>query len=121
MNSKRVIHYEELHFKINSKWKTNIEIKRGHCYGEYQYIKNFTEFMKENVIRNLPDLNKVNIILSVFDKNNIIHSLMVFSLQMLCKILNIHREINLYKSIIVTIKYEDNIVFNGNISFDGIL
>jgi hypothetical protein len=132
MSSKQLIRYENLHCRVNFKWKTvlkddfeiidlkDIERERRHCYGEDQYIKNFIEVMKERVIRKLPELNKVKIMLGVFDKNKVMHRLMVATFQMLCKILKIEKKINLYKSIIVMIEYEGQIVFNGSLSFDGI-
>lgn len=130
MTSKQMIHYENLHCKVNYKWKTflkddfeiidlkDIERERRYCYGEEQYIKSFIEVMKDKVIKKLPKLNKVKIMLGVFDKNNIMHRLIVSTFQMLCKILKIEKKINLYKSIIVIIEYEGQHVFTGNLNFD---
>jgi len=131
MSSNQLIHYEKLECKVNFKWKTifendfeiidlkDIKRERSQCYGELQYIKNFIEVMKERVIRKLPQLNKVKITLGIFDKNNVIHRLMVSTFQMLFKILKIEKKINLYKSIIVIIEYEGNVVFSGSLNFDG--
>lgn len=132
MSSKQLIYYENLHCRVNFKWKTvlkddfeiidlkDIKRERSHCYGEQQYIKNFIEVMKERVIRKLPELNKVKIMLGVFDKNKVMHRFMIATFQMLCKILKIERKINLYKSIIVIIEYEGQTVFTGNLNFDGL-
>ncbi len=131
MSSNQLIHYEKFECKVNFKWKTifendfeiidlkDIKRERRQCYGELQYIKNFIEVMKERVIRKLPQLNKVKITLGIFDKNNVIHRLMVSTFQMLFKILKIKKKINLYKSIIVIIEYEGNVVFSANLNFDG--
>ena len=101
MSSKQLIFYENLHCRVNFKWKTvlkddfeiidlkDIKRERSHCYGEQQYIKNFIEVMKERVIRKLPELNKVKIMLGVFDKNKVMHRFMIATFQILCKILSI--------------------------------
>jgi hypothetical protein len=132
MSSKQLICYESLHCKVNFKYKTvlkddfeiidlkDIERERRFCYGEEQYIKGFIEVMKERVIKKLPELNKVKIILGIFDKNNMWHRFMITTAQMLFKILKIERKINYFKSIIVLIKYENEVVFTGDLNFEGI-
>ena len=77
--------------------------------------------MKHRVIRLLPNLNEVKIIIGVFDRNNILHRLMIGAYHLINNILK--REINrknFYKTIITIIKYEGEVVFMGDISFDGI-
>jgi len=132
MSSKQVIYYESLYCKVNFKYTTvlrddfdiidlkDIERERSYCFGSDQYIKNFIEVMKEKVIKKLPELNKVKIILGIFDKNNIWHRFMITTAQILLKILKIERKLNFYKSIIVLIKYENEVVFTGDLNFEGI-
>jgi hypothetical protein len=133
MSDKQLINYQSVHCKI--KWKytttlqdgfeiiklTDIVKEDGYCYGTDQYIKNFIEIMKERVIRNLPKLEKVKIFLGVFDKNNLFHRIAITVYHMMAKILKRQeKKINFYKSIIVIIKYEDEEVFMGSLSFDGL-
>jgi hypothetical protein len=132
MTSKQIIYYEDLHCKVNFKYKTvlqddfniidlkDIERVNGYCIGSDQYIKHFIEMMKERVIKKLPELNKVKIKLGIVDKNNIWHRLIITTVQMLHKILSIERKINFYKSIFVIIKYENKVVFIGDLNFEGI-
>lgn len=133
MSSKQLIYYESLQCKVKFKYKTilqddfdiidlkDIERENRYCFGSEQYIKNFIEFMKEKVIKKFPQLNKVKIILGVFDKNNIWHRFMITTVQLLHKILKIERKINFYKSIFVIIKYENEVVFIGDLNFEGII
>jgi hypothetical protein len=132
MSSKQLIYYEKIHCQVNFKYKTvlkddidiidlkDIEREREYCYGEEQYIKRFIEVLKERVIKKLPELNKVKIMLGLLDKNNMWHRLIVNTVQMLYQILKIDRKTNFYKSIIVLIEYNDQIVFTGDLNFDGI-
>ena len=131
MSSKKVINYEYLQCKVSFKYKTiikdvdiidlkDIHRESGYCFGKEQYIKCFIEAMKERVIRKLPKLNQVKIILGVFDKNNMWHRFIVTTIKMLSQILKIERKINFYKCILVTIEYENAVVFNGCLHFDQI-
>jgi hypothetical protein len=81
----------------------------------------FIEILKDRVIRILPNLNEVKIMIGVFDKNNILHRLIVGAYYVICNILkrDVKRK-NFYKSIITIIEYEGNVVFMGDINFDGI-
>jgi hypothetical protein len=132
MSSKQIIYYEDLHCKVNFKYKTvlqddfdiidlkDIERENGYCIGSDQYIKQFIEVMKERVIKKLPVLNKVKIILAIFDKNNMWHRFMITTVKMLHTILKIERKINFYKSIFVLIKYDNEVIFTGDLNFEGI-
>jgi len=76
--------------------------------------------LKHRVIRLLPDLNKVKIMIGVFDKDNVLHRLMVGAYYVICNILK--RDVkkkSFYKTIFTIIEYNGDIVFMGNISFDG--
>ena len=133
MTEQKIIYYENIHYKLNWKYKsllkdeyeiTNITYivkKIDFCYNSTQYIMIFIEMLKDKVIRLLPNLNKVQIIIGIFDKNNILHRLIVESYNIICNILqNEFKEKNFYKSIFAIIKYNSNIVFMGEINFDGI-
>ena len=50
-----------------------------------------------------------------FDKNNIIHRLLIDSFIMVCKILKMNYNNNLYKTIVVAIHYKNKNIFMGNI------
>jgi hypothetical protein len=133
MTEQKIIYYENIHYKLNWKYKsllkdeyeitniTDIVKKIDFCYNSTQYIMIFIEMLKDKVIRLLPNLNKVQIIIGIFDKNNILHRLIVESYNIICNILqNEFKEKNFYKSIFAIIKYNSNIVFMGEINFDGI-
>ena len=133
MAKKQLIYYENVHCKLHWKYTSLLkddfedikvsDLKREicYCYGSTQYIMGFIEMMKHRVIRLLPNLNEVKIIIGVFDRNNILHRLMIGAYHLINNILK--REINrknFYKTIITIIKYEGEVVFMGDISFDGI-
>lgn len=99
---------------------SSIEHFYDYCYGSEQYIKKYIEFLKENIIRGLPKLDKMKMYLSVLDKDNILHRLLVDSFTMVCKILKMNCNNNLYKTIVVAIFYENKNIFMGGINFDGI-
>jgi len=100
---------------------TDIVKEINFYYNSTQYIMAFIEMLKDKVIRLLPVLNKVQIIIGIFDKNNILHYLIVESYYIICNILqNEFKKRNFYKSIFTIIKYNNNIVFIGELSFDGI-
>ena len=69
----------------------------------------------------MPDLQKVNITIGIFDKENVLHRLLVGAYFMICNILQreIHQK-NFYKSIFTIVKYENKIVFMGDLNFDGV-
>lgn len=134
MADKQLIYYEHLYSKVHWKYtsylKDNFDIikledvysEQSYCYGTDQYIKKFIESIKEKVIRYLPELNKVKIILGTIDKNNIFHRIIISVYNIMLRILKRKiSQINIYKSIFVIIEYKDNVVFIGNISFDGLL
>ena len=133
MTEKKLICYEDIHYKLNWKYKsllkddyviinvTDIEREINYCYDSTQYIMRFIEMLKHRVIRLLPDLNKVKIMIGVFDKDNVLHRLIVGAYHVICKILRRDdKRISFYKTIFTIIKYDGDIVFMGNISFDDI-
>lgn len=130
--NKQLIYYERLSCKVNIKFVTtlnddfdikveNIKREFGKCYGSDEYINQFIEVIKDNVIRKLPQLNKVQFIIGVFDKNNIFHRIMIKTIDIIASILKLERKkINWYKNIIVQVKYDGNEVFIGSLDFEGI-
>jgi hypothetical protein len=59
--------------------------------------------------------------IGIINENNILHRLMIGAYYVICNILK--RDIknkSFYKTIFTIIEYEGNIVFMGNLSFDGI-
>lgn len=133
MDDKNLIYYENIHSKIHWRYTsilkddcelinvTDITREIGYCYGSDQYIMRFIEILKDRIIRYLPELDKVQIILGIFDKNKMLHRLMVGVLHLINKILK--RGLNekkLYKSILTIIKYKNEVVFIGDLCFDGI-
>jgi hypothetical protein len=133
MTSTKLIHYEDINYKVKFRFKSwlqddfeidelsEIEREQHYCYGTDQYIRNFIGLMKDKVIRHLPCLNKVDIKLGILDKDNIWHRFIIATGEMLSKILGIKRKLNYYKSIFVIIRYENNVVFTGNLNFEGLL
>jgi hypothetical protein len=133
MSSTDLIHYENIHCKVKFRFKswlqnnfeiddlTDIEREQQYCYGTDQYIRNFIGVMKERVIRHLPCLRKVEIKIGILDKDNMWHRFIIATVEMLAIMLNIKRKLNYYKSIFVIIRYENNVVFTGNLNFEGLL
>jgi len=133
MTEKEVICYQKIHCKLNWKYKSflkddfeiisvsDIENEINYCYGSTQYIMRFIEMLKDRVIRFLPDLNEVKIMIGIFDKDNILHRLLVGAYYVICNILRQDvKKTNFYKTIFTVIEYKGDVVFMGNISFDGI-
>jgi len=133
MTSNKIICYEDIHCKLNWKYKSllkddfeiinviDVEREINYCSDSTQYIMSFISMLKHRVIRLLPDLNKVKISIGVFDKNNILHRLMVGAYYVICDILRkeVKRK-SFYKSVFTVIEYDGGIVFMGELSFDGI-
>ena len=132
MTSIELIHYETINCKVKFRYKTllqndfeiddltEIEREQHYCFGTDQYIRNFIGVMKDRVIRHLPCLHKVDIKLGILDKDNMWHRFIITTVEMLSKILGVKRKLNYYKSIFVIIHYENNVVFTGNLNFEGI-
>lgn len=133
MTSTDLICYENIHCKVNFRYKTllqddfeiddltEIEREQQYCYGTDQYIRNFIGVIKERVIRHLPCLYKVDIKLGILDKDNMWHRFIIATVEMLNNILKIERKMNYYKSIFVIIRYENNVVFTGGLNFQGLV
>ena len=128
MTSKQLIVYEQIHCKVKYSYNyfmddinvdniSDIEREVCECIGTDQYIHGFIRVMKDRVIRQLPNLYGMRILLAVFDKNNLWHRIMITTVQTLYSMLSINRKINLYKTIFVLIKYDDKVIFTGNLSF----
>jgi len=84
------------------------------------YIRCFIEDLKNNVIKKLPNLNSVKIELNIFDRDNILHRFVILISNMIQDLLKFKQKINLCKSIIVSVEYENKLIFIGNINFTGI-
>jgi hypothetical protein len=132
MSGKKLICYEHVHYKLSWKYTSflnndfeiinvsDIEREINYCNDSTQYIMSFIDMLKHRVIRLLPDLNKVKIMIGVFDKDNVLHRLMIGAYYVICNILK--RDVkkkSFYKTIFTIIEYNGDIVFMGNISFDG--
>jgi hypothetical protein len=133
MTSTELIHYENLHCKVKFRFKswlqddfeiddlTEIKREQQYCYGTDQYIRNFIGVMKDKVIRYLPCLHNVEIKLGILDKDNMWHRFIITTVEMLYRMLGVKRKLNYYKSIFVIIRYENNVVFTGNLNFEGLV
>jgi len=98
----------------------NLEKEIIYCKNDIDFIRSFIENIKEKVIKKCKNLSSVKIMLATFDKNNIIHKLMVVITNMMRNLLKIKEKLNLYKSIIVIIEYEGELVFTGDLNFTGL-
>ena len=98
----------------------NLEKEIIYCKNDVDYIRSFIEHIKERVIKKCKNLSSVKIILATFDKNNIIHKLMIVITRMIHSLLKIKEKVNLYKSIIVFIEYEEEMIFIGDLNFTGL-
>jgi hypothetical protein len=98
----------------------NLEKEIIYCKNDVDYIKSFIEHIKERVIKKCKNLNSVKIMLATFDKNNLIHKIIIIIVNMMKDLLKIKEKVNIYKSIIVVIEYEDQPVFMGDLNFTGL-
>ena len=98
----------------------NLEKEIIYCKNDVDYIKCFIDHIKEKVIKKCKNLSSVKIMLATFDKNNIIHKIIIVVGNMMKNLLKIKEKLNIYKSIFVTIEYEDQTVFTGCLNFTGL-
>ena len=99
----------------------NVQHQILHFKNTDNYIINFIDQLKNNVIKCYPNLSSINIYLNIFDSNNILHRLMITVANMLQDLLKLKDKLaSIKKSIFVIVTYEDQIVFVGSISFDGL-
>ena len=98
----------------------NLEKEIFYCKNDVDYMRSFIEHIKERVIKKCKNLSSVKIMLATFDKNNLIHKIMIVITTMMKNLLKIKEKINYYKSIIVLIEYEGELVFMGNLNFTGL-
>ena len=98
----------------------NLEKEIFYCKNDIEYMRSFIEHIKERVIKKCKNLSSVKIMLATFDKNNLIHKIMVVITTMMKNLLKIKEKINYYKSIIVFIEYEGQLVFIGDLNFTGL-
>jgi hypothetical protein len=98
----------------------NIEKEIIYCRNEVDYIKGFIDHIKERVIKKCKNLSSVKIMLATFDKNNMMHKIMIFISDMMTKLLQIKKKVNIYESIIVIIEYEGQTAFIGELNFTGL-
>jgi hypothetical protein len=98
----------------------NLEKEIIYCKNDVDYIKSFIEHIKEKVIKKCKNLKSVKIMLATFDKNNLIHKIIIIIVNMMKDLLKIKEKVNIYKSIIVVIEYEDQPVFMGDLNFTGL-
>ena len=98
----------------------NIEKEIIYCKNEVDYIKGFIDHIKERVIKKCKNLSSVKIMLATFDKNNMMHKIMIFISDMMTKLLQIKKKVNIYESIIVIIEYEGQTAFIGELNFTGL-
>ena len=84
------------------------------------YIKSIIDYIKHDVIKHFKNLNSIQVSLHIFDKNNIIHTMMIKIANMLKKLSKYDGYKSFYKTVIVCVEYEDNIVFLGGVDFTGL-
>ena len=98
----------------------NIQHEIRHLKTFDQYIHNFIDFIKQNVIKKVPNLHLLQISLNIFDSNNILHRLIVTVTNMLHDILKLKVRVGYEKSVFVIVTYEDKPLFVGGINFNGL-
>ena len=98
----------------------NLDNELVYCKDDVDFIRCFIDNIKEKVIKKCKNLSSVKILLATFDKNNTIHQLAVAIANMMRNLLKIREKINLYKSIIVYVEYEGEMIFIGNLNFTGL-
>jgi hypothetical protein len=91
-----------------------------YCEKVEHYIKHFVDYIKENIIRKFKNLNLLEIEINTLNKNKIFHRFIVTISNMIRDLLNQKEKINLYDTLCIIIKYDNNIEFIGSINFTGI-
>ena len=114
------IYYKKEFFDYEVSKLENIKEEKRYFKNCDDYIRSFIEHIKDNIIKNLKNLNSFQIHLAIFDENNILHRFIVKISNMIQDLLQYKEKICFNKSVFVYIIYENNIVFTGNISFNGI-
>jgi len=86
------------------------------------YIKEFIDYIKQNVIKQYPNLSLIKIQVNVLDNGNIWHRLFVTVSNMISVILKHKRHsVNKYnKYVFVSVTYDKKTVFIGCIDFNNI-
>jgi hypothetical protein len=98
-----------------------IKDKNKYFKNSDMYILNFIDNIKHNIIKKLPNLKLVLIDLAVFDKNNILHRFIVTISNLIQDLLKFKNKIDIYKSVLVSVLYENKIMFMGGINFTGLV
>jgi hypothetical protein len=114
------VYYDESYFDYEVSKLVDIKEELKYFTDVNNYIRCFIEHLKNNVIKKLPNLNSVKIELSIFDRDNILHRFVILISNMLHDLLKLKKKLNFYKSIIVSVEYENKLIFMGNLNFTGI-
>jgi hypothetical protein len=114
------VYYKSIFFDYEVSKLDDIKEELEYYKNTDAYIKGFIDYIKHNVIKKFKNLNSVKIELGIFDKDNILHRLIIKVANMIKDILKYKEKIDFYKSVIVCVKYENEIVFMGNINFTGL-
>jgi len=114
------VYYKEGFFDYEVYKLDNINEEKIYFKNCDDYIRSFIEHIKDNVIKKLKKLSLVHIYLAIFDESNILHRFIITISNMIQDILKYKEKICFKKSVFVYVTYENNIVFTGNISFNGL-
>jgi hypothetical protein len=114
------VYYNEGYIDYEVSKLVNIIEELKYFTNTNNYIRSFIDHIKHNIIRKLPNLNSVQIQLNIFDKDNILHRFIIVISNIIQDLLKYKKKINFSKSIIVSIEYENKLIFIGNIDFTGI-
>jgi hypothetical protein len=107
-------------YDISNGTISNVTQEIYSCRTIQEYIRGYSEYIKENVIRNLKELKYVTVNVCIFDKNNKRHWFLVDLFNFICDMLKI-KKYAYTKSIVVEVRYYNNIVFAGQLCFDGLI
>lgn len=114
------VYYNESYFDYEVSKLVDIKEELKYFTDTNNYIRSFIEHLKNNVIKKLPNLNSVKIELNIFDRDNMLHRFIIVISNMIQDLLRLKEKICICKSIIVSIKYENKLIFIGNLNFTGI-
>ena len=102
---------------------TDVKIIKDQIYKYkdiHQYLHSIINNIKDNIIKHCKNLESVKIDMNIYDQENIIHRFILAVSNIIAELLRL-KEFVINKSIIISIKYENKIVFCGSYDFSSFL
>ena len=113
----KVFYEKDFFNNYNLKKITDLHHNINKCNNIKQYLNVFLDNIKDNIMRRFFNLNEVTINYCILDNQNIRHIFLITVFDIIKKNINDKTYIDITKSIIIEIKYQDKIYFEGCINF----